>query len=174
MNSLPIQPLFINTMEPKTGTKDVVAELLKIAKKEFDYPMLVAKAHMLSDPEHSTFCPCNGNWSICCDNPANYPEYLCDECLLDSSASYTDYTPEECSCGCLGDWSECENNKENYKRDYTFSPAPSPHRDDDDWIKTEDNPLHKELMCDISIRGSTPRKMKVNFLEDCVRRYYLN
>jgi hypothetical protein len=124
--------------------------------------------------EHSTFCPCNGNWSICCDNPANYPEYLCDECLLDSSASYTDYIPEECSCGCLGDWSECENNRENYKRDYTFSPAPSPHRDDDDWIKTEDNPLHKELMCDISIRGSTPRKMKISFLEDCVRRYYLN
>jgi len=118
------------------------------------------------DMEHSTFCPCNGNWRICCDNPANYPEYLCDECVLD-------YTPEVCSCGCLGDWSECENNKENYKRDYTFSPAPSPHRNDDDWIKTEDNPLHKELMFTIPIRGST-KKMKVSFLEDCVRRYYLN
>ena len=130
--------------------------------------------HLKMTMEHNTFCNCNGNWSICCDNPANYPEHLlCDECLLDSSISYTG-SFDDCSCGCLGEWSECENNKENYKRDYTFSLAPSPHRDDDDWIKTEDNPLHKELMCDISIRGSTTRKMKVSYLEDCVRRYYLN
>ena len=123
--------------------------------------------------EHNTFCDCNGNWSICCDNPANYPEHLlCDECLLDSSINYNDYTPEECSCGCLGDWSECENNKENYKRDYTFSLAPSPHRDDDDWYISHENPLHKELMCDIPVRGSSPRKMKVSYLEDCILRYY--
>jgi hypothetical protein len=128
--------------------------------------------------EHSTFCYCNGNWNLCCDNPANYPEHLlCDECYLDDSINYIEYTSDECSCGCLGDWSECENNKENYERDYTFSPVPSPQRDDNDWIITDKNPLLEEPMCDIPLRGSTLSntkniKMKVSYLQECVKRYY--
>lgn len=121
--------------------------------------------------EHSTFCPCDGNWNICCDNPDNYPEHLiCKECSLDD----TEYTYEECSCGCLGDWSICENNKENYSRDYNFSTSPpSPHRDDNDWVKSENNPLHQELWCDIPLKGSTKiKKMKVSYLLECVYKYY--
>ena len=107
--------------------------------------------------EHSTFCSCDGNWSLCCDNPANYPEHL---------------LCKECSCGCLGDWSVCENNKENYKRDYSFSPAPSPHRNDDDWYISHDNPL-KEQIWDIPLRGTTLiRKIKESYLKECVKRYY--
>jgi|OM-RGC.v1.020321562 hypothetical protein len=156
-----------------TDVKEVVDELIKIIKKNFDYPKIVAKVHKLSDQEHSTFCSCDGNWSLCCDNPANYPEsLLCDECSSDNSFNYTEYTTDKCSCGCLGDWSACENNKENYNRDYTFSPDPSPHRDDNDWYISHDNPL-KEPMCDIPLKGTTrTRKIKESYLEECVMRYY--
>lgn len=118
-----------------------------IIKKDFDYLNIETKVQELTGLEHNTICDCNGNWSICCENSTKYPELLlCDECLLDSSI--------------------------NYKRDYTLSPAPSPHRDDNDWYISHDNPLYQELMCDISLRGSSPRKMKVSYLEDCLQRYY--
>lgn len=118
--------------------------------------------------EHNTFCSCNGNLSICCDNPANYQEYLLCDDFQDSSLNIC----EECSCGCLGDWYVCENNKENYRRDYSFSSAPSPHRDDDDWFISHENPL-KEPMCDIALRGTTgTTKIKESYLLECVQRYY--
>mgnify|MGYP001226235036 CR=1 FL=1 len=173
MNAHLLSPFNRYHMAHDDDIKEVVDELTKVIKNNFDYPKIVKKVNELADLEHSSFCSCNGNWSLCCDNPANYPEYLiCDECSSDNSLDYTEYTTDKCSCGCLGDWSICENNKENYKRDYTFSPDPSPHRDDNDWYISHDNPL-KEPMCEIHLRGTTKtRKMKESYLQECVIRYY--
>jgi len=118
--------------------------------------------------EHSTYCTCEGNWSLCCDNKANYPVHLGGDMIL----------WDECSCGCMGDWSMCENNRENYKRDYCSSPSPSPHRDDCDWFTQEINPVMGEPMCDIPIRSpmlphtTKIRKIKQSYLQECVNRYY--
>jgi hypothetical protein len=35
---------------------------------------------------HESYCPCNGIWEHCCDNPDNYPDY--DNADVSSIASY--------------------------------------------------------------------------------------
>lgn len=117
--------------------------------------------------EHSTYCICNGNWGICCDNPANYPVHLGGDMIL----------WDECCCGCKGDWSVCDNNRENYTRDYNYSLSPSPYRHDDDWFTQDINPVMEEKMCDIPIRSpNLPQirtlRIKESFLQRCVERYY--
>ena len=134
--------------------------------------------------EHNTFCSCNGIWSICCDNPANYPEYLLCDDFQDSSLNIG----EECSCGCIGDWSDSFILHDNPLCDIPEYLLCDDFQDSllnigeecscgciGDWSDSfilHDNPL-KEPMCDILIRGTTrTRKIKESYLQECVRRYY--
>ena len=92
--------------------------------------------------EHNTFCSCNGIWSICCDNPANYPEYLLCDDFQDSSLNIG----EECSGGCIGDWS--------------------------DSFILHDNPLKEPMCDILIRGTTRTRKIKESYLQECVRRYY--
>lgn len=155
-----------------TDTEEVVYNLIRIIKDKIDYCEVVNNANKLArvdtTPEHSSYCSCNGVWSLCCDNKANYPVHLGGDKI----------TYEECCCGCMGDWSACENNRENYTRDYNDSHSPSPHRHDEDWFIQEINPVMEEQMCDITLRSPTLpnktmiRKMRESYLEKCVEKYY--
>jgi hypothetical protein len=82
------------------------------------------------DPHlHSDYCLCNGDWSICGDNPENYPEYLKGH--METIGPFCDSD---------------EDTDHNMERILTkLSPPPSPHRDNIDWflIAQQDNiPLH--------------------------------
>ena len=85
---------------------------------------------MLSQ-SHSDYCPCNKNWEICCDNPANYSQESegsdCDSDIRNSER-----------------WPFSINNVGEWERDRSISPQPSPGRDEDDWFTQEKNPTLQE------------------------------